>query len=184
MNNRSNSKGFTLVELMVVVVIIGIIASIGVPKLNGFIRTAETSEADTIAARIISGMEIKDNWVVNPAMIAHPRNADGTINATVETAGNGISHLINLEIPADHEWTYRVNIVAIDQGKVTSACVQAFKDDGTGTFTTNVADNNWIQRSMTAPDPATENVQSWDNNSYIQPYVNGINPEQAGGDCP
>lgn len=37
-------KGFTLVEIMVVVVILGVLAGVGVPKLFGVIAKARASE--------------------------------------------------------------------------------------------------------------------------------------------
>lgn len=49
-----NKKGFTLVELMVVVVIIGILVAIAIPVYNGTQNNAKT-KADAANLRIIDG---------------------------------------------------------------------------------------------------------------------------------
>ncbi len=51
---RRNEKGFTLVELMIVVVIIGILAAIAIPKFSSMVGRAKTSEAKTVLGQIIN----------------------------------------------------------------------------------------------------------------------------------
>jgi prepilin-type N-terminal cleavage/methylation domain-containing protein len=51
---RRSEKGFTLVELMIVVVIIGILASIAIPKFSAMISKAKSTEAKSILNQIIS----------------------------------------------------------------------------------------------------------------------------------
>lgn len=50
---RRNEKGFTLVELMIVVVIIGILAAIAIPKFSNMIGKAKTTEAKQTLGSII-----------------------------------------------------------------------------------------------------------------------------------
>ena len=52
---RRSEKGFTLVELMIVVVIIGILASIAIPKFSSLIGKTKATEAKTILGQIITG---------------------------------------------------------------------------------------------------------------------------------
>ena len=52
MRNLRNRKGFTLIELMIVVVIIGILAAIAIPKFSQVSKNAKQSEAYSVLAQI------------------------------------------------------------------------------------------------------------------------------------
>jgi type IV pilus assembly protein PilE len=47
LNRRSSSLGFTLVEVIVVVVILGILATISIPAYNNYIKKSRKAEAKT-----------------------------------------------------------------------------------------------------------------------------------------
>ena len=45
MKVRSNNKGITLIELMIVIVIVGILASISIPTYRGYMQRARRADA-------------------------------------------------------------------------------------------------------------------------------------------
>lgn len=51
---RKNSKGFTMIELMVVVVIVGILAAIAIPIYGKYVKQARTTEATGRIGEIIT----------------------------------------------------------------------------------------------------------------------------------
>ena len=71
---RRSEKGFTLVELMIVVVIIGILASIAIPKFASLIGRTKTTEAKTILGQIVQGEETY--FFTSNAYIAFAAGAD------------------------------------------------------------------------------------------------------------
>ena len=57
MKQRKNQKGFTLIELMIVVAIIGILATLGVPQFQRFQARARQAEARTSLSGIDMAMK-------------------------------------------------------------------------------------------------------------------------------
>ena len=46
--SRNSKKGFTLIELIIVIIIIGVLAAVALPKLTGQVNIAKAAEAYTI----------------------------------------------------------------------------------------------------------------------------------------
>jgi prepilin-type N-terminal cleavage/methylation domain-containing protein len=54
-----NTKAFTLIELMVVILIVGILAAASVPLMRGRVDSAKWSEANAIAGAIRSAVRVR-----------------------------------------------------------------------------------------------------------------------------
>ena len=89
----NTQKGFTLIELMIVIAIIGILAAIALPAYQTYTKKAKFTEAVLAAASVRSNIDIcfqdKDNYTLS--------NCDSFskigIDASVATAPNTINSI-------------------------------------------------------------------------------------------
>src|SRR5690606_1293043 len=82
---RTRQAGFTLLEIMVVVVIIGLLAAIVAPNLIGNIDTAEVNAAKSELGQVRTQLDIycMDNY-------RYPSSAEG-LEALVENPGDHVA---------------------------------------------------------------------------------------------
>ena len=83
MEKDISERGFTLIELMVVILIVGILAAVAVPILRGRTKRAKWSEAATTAGAIRSVM--RTYYVKDP--IAAAAMAGSTVDTIQATLG-------------------------------------------------------------------------------------------------
>ena len=93
---RKVQQGFTLIELMIVVAIIGILAAIAIPAYQDYTIRAQVSEAMSLTSGVRTAMsesfQTTGNWPADNAAagISAPASITGTYVETVTvTAGTG-----------------------------------------------------------------------------------------------
>lgn len=162
------ATGFTLIELMVVVTVLGIIAAIGVPKLVSFVENAKTVAPAEYMARFADELQALASKSGTTEF-----NGSSTYYLTPydSSAENTLAPYIETSPPTDHLWRYAVNL----DGKADHICIKAAQKDD------NV--NNFVLYSRTAVygDPI------WDEHFYRVPFktkghgTEAVNIEK--GDC-
>ncbi len=90
--HKKNEKGFTLIELIMVIVIIGIISAVAIPKFIGLSSAARLSTARGVAAAMSGTIQAQHaSYLIS----ASTYNADSVLTATQFGSGVSVTNASN-----------------------------------------------------------------------------------------
>jgi len=100
-------KAFTMVELIFVIVIIGVLASVAIPKLSGVTDGAKKSaEIATISAVAIAIETANGEWSINEGNFTWGRHRSSTELDSVDSSGNPTGYPTVLGSDDNHPFDY------------------------------------------------------------------------------
>lgn len=118
---KTLQKGFTLIELIVVIVILGILAATAVPKFVDLSGEASQAAVDSVAGALVSASTI--NYGAKAAgKTVSPATLNGT-PATVCTAANMGALLTSGALPASYSVAGATGAISCAAGATTTCTV-------------------------------------------------------------
>ena len=131
--NKKRQNGFTLIELVIIMVVLGILAAVAIPKMGGTISSSEEAAENTIIASLQSAVEVyaMDQVVAN-SVKSYPSNPF----EQMDKVPDGYSGLGAPDL--DGEWTFTSEGYVAHQRNDNSK-YKWFYNDSSGTFGDRVA---------------------------------------------
>ena len=161
-----NNKGFTLIELIMVTIILGILAAVAIPRYMTTVAKAEEAAEDVVISAIVDGLEMfateklidngRRSWPANPFDGLEIKPSGYTTDAT--------------DADTDDEWTFNTTTKRITHQRQDNNRYYWTYDAGT-----NLSDDCW------SGDVSNHEVLMWAvNNGFVTATKSATSESQCG----
>tara|TARA_X000001382_G_scaffold72569_1_gene50607 strand:+ start:470 stop:898 length:429 start_codon:yes stop_codon:yes gene_type:complete len=123
-----NQKGFTLIELIMVTIILGILAAVAIPRYASTVDKAEAAAEDAVISSILAGLE---TYAVEQLMDNGRRSWPDNPFDGLDTKPAGYDALDVDDADTDGEWTFNTTTKKITHQRNDNSRVGWQYDEGT-----------------------------------------------------
>jgi len=109
-NNIKDNKGFTLIELIMVTIILGILSAVAVPRYLGTVTKAEEAAEDAVIAGIKAGLS---NYAMEQMFSEGRKTWPDHPFAGLDTSPSGYDATDTDDADTDREWTFNTTTLKI-----------------------------------------------------------------------